>query len=65
MYGILQAPKTDGAESLVLGASWLSRALDEEGNRRVNARGIATVLAVANYLKSPSFALLTAITAKF
>ncbi|KAK4700672.1 GPI-anchor transamidase subunit GAA1, partial [Phenoliferia sp. Uapishka_3] len=53
-YGILQAPKTDGAESLVLGASWLSRSRDEQGNRRINTRGVATVLAVANYLKKYS-----------
>lgn len=51
-YAILQAPKTDGAEAVVLSASWLSRALDSEGNKSVNRRGVATLLAVANYLKS-------------
>ena len=51
-YAILQAPKTDGAEALVLSASWLTRALDSEGERSVNRRGVATLLAVANYVKS-------------
>lgn len=42
----------------MLSASWLSRATStEEGRgeddaRRVNVRGVATVLALANYLKS-------------
>ncbi|GAA5930593.1 GPI-anchor transamidase subunit GAA1 [Sporobolomyces koalae] len=50
-YAILPAPKTDGAEALVLSASWWSRARDENGQRRVNTRGVATVLALANYFK--------------
>ncbi|GAA5911383.1 GPI-anchor transamidase subunit GAA1 [Sporobolomyces salmoneus] len=53
-YAIRAAPKTDGSEALVLSASWLSRALDEEGRRRVNTRGISTVLALANYMKKYS-----------
>ncbi|GAA5936961.1 hypothetical protein JCM1841_003932 [Sporobolomyces salmonicolor] len=53
-YAILPAPKTDGAESIVLSASWLSRAMDDEGNRRVNTRGVAIVLALANYFKKYS-----------
>ncbi|GAA5989951.1 hypothetical protein JCM10908_002393 [Rhodotorula pacifica] len=53
-YAILAAPKTDGAEALVLSASWLSRALDEDGQRRVNVRGVALLLAIANYLKKYS-----------
>ena len=52
VYAILAAPKTDGAEAVVLSASWLSRAMDEDGRRRVNIRGVALVLALANYLKS-------------
>ena len=60
VYSILSAPKTDGAEALVLSASWLSRALDENGQRRINVRGIALVLALANYLKSRSLRLLVA-----
>lgn len=55
-YAILRAPKTDGAEAVVVSASWDSRALEEdEGNgkrRRKNVRGVALVLALANYLKS-------------
>ncbi|GAA6063599.1 hypothetical protein JCM10212_000993 [Sporobolomyces blumeae] len=54
-YAILPAPKTDGAEAVVLGASWLSRAIDDDtGERRVNTRGVATVLALANYFKKYS-----------
>ncbi|GAA5895626.1 hypothetical protein JCM5296_003765 [Sporobolomyces johnsonii] len=53
-YAILPAPKTDGAESIVLSASWLSRAIDDEGNRRINTRGVAIVLALANYFKKYS-----------
>ncbi|GAA5985963.1 hypothetical protein JCM5350_007822 [Sporobolomyces pararoseus] len=53
-YAILPAPKTDGSEALVLSASWLSRARDEEGRRRINNRGVATVLALANYMKKYS-----------
>lgn len=53
MYSILHAPKTDGAEALVLSASWYSRNRDKmTGERKVNERGIAIVLALANYLKS-------------
>ncbi|GAA5905667.1 hypothetical protein JCM8208_005799 [Rhodotorula glutinis] len=53
-YAILPAPKTDGAEALVLSASWLSRATNEDGSRRVNTRGVALVLALANYFKKHS-----------
>ncbi|GAA6039388.1 hypothetical protein JCM8097_002829 [Rhodosporidiobolus ruineniae] len=53
-YGILAAPKTDGAEVLVLSASWLSRAVGENGQQRINTRGISTVLALANYFKKYS-----------
>ncbi|GAA5880792.1 hypothetical protein JCM3774_005751 [Rhodotorula dairenensis] len=53
-YAILAAPKTDGAEALVLGASWLSRALSDDGERRTNVRGVALLLAIANYFKKYS-----------
>ncbi|GAA5820224.1 hypothetical protein JCM3770_006066 [Rhodotorula araucariae] len=53
-YAILPAPKTDGAEALVLSASWLSRARNEDGSRRINTRGVALVLALANYFKKHS-----------
>ncbi|GAA5866477.1 hypothetical protein JCM8547_000637 [Rhodosporidiobolus lusitaniae] len=53
-YAILAAPKTDGAEALVLSASWLSRAKDEYGRQRINTRGVALVLALANYFKKYS-----------
>ncbi|BGP03344.1 GPI transamidase component GAA1 [Rhodotorula toruloides] len=54
-YAILAAPKTDGAEALVLSASWLSRAKDEQGRPRINTRGVAIVLALANYFKKYAF----------
>ncbi|KAM0752508.1 Gaa1-like protein [Meredithblackwellia eburnea MCA 4105] len=58
VYAILQAPKTDGAEALVLSASWLSRAFTETdqsaSQRSINNRGVAIVLALANYLKKYS-----------
>ncbi|BGO95445.1 hypothetical protein NBRC10512_001413 [Rhodotorula toruloides] len=54
-YAILAAPKTDGAEALVLSASWLSRAKDEHGQPRINTRGVAIVLALANYFKKYAF----------
>jgi glycosylphosphatidylinositol transamidase len=56
-YAILKAPKTDGAEALVLSASWLSRARDAEGERKVNIRGVAIVLALANFLESETSSL--------
>ncbi|KAI5474391.1 glycosylphosphatidylinositol transamidase [Pseudohyphozyma bogoriensis] len=54
VYSILQAPKTDGAEALVLSASWMSRAVGDDGEKRINTRGVAIVLALANYLKKYS-----------
>ncbi|BGP20023.1 Glycosyl phosphatidyl inositol protein transamidase complex subunit [Rhodosporidiobolus nylandii] len=53
-YAVLPAPKTDGAEAIVLSASWLSRAVGVEGERRINVRGVAIVLALANYFKKYS-----------
>ncbi|KAG0143144.1 hypothetical protein CROQUDRAFT_66493 [Cronartium quercuum f. sp. fusiforme G11] len=51
VHAILQAPRTDGTESLVLMASWLSRKpkSDSKGGD-LNVRGIASILALANYL---------------
>lgn len=43
----MKAPKTDGAEALVLGASWLSR-----DGQRINTRGVALILGLAKYLQS-------------
>ncbi|KAK4046129.1 Glycosyl phosphatidyl inositol protein transamidase complex subunit [Microbotryomycetes sp. JL201] len=54
-YAIFQAPKTDGVEAMVLSASWLSREKDQSGRRRINYRGISTVLSMANYLKKSSY----------
>lgn len=48
VYAILRAPKTDGAEAIVLAASWSTRAEDEQ----VNVRGIASVLIMAQHLQS-------------
>ncbi|GAA6021521.1 hypothetical protein JCM10207_005789 [Rhodosporidiobolus poonsookiae] len=53
-YAIFAAPKTDGAEALVLSASWLSRARGDDGEQRINTRGVALVLALANYFKKYS-----------
>lgn len=36
----------------MLSASWLSRATHETGHPRINTRGVALVLALANYFKS-------------
>lgn len=47
-HAILKAPKTDGAEAVVLAASWLSR-----DGQRLNTRGVALVLGLAKYLSSP------------
>lgn len=33
----------------------MSRARDEAGDRRINERGVATALALANYFKSASY----------
>lgn len=41
----------------MLSASWLSRARDAEGERKVNIRGVAIVLALANFLESETSSL--------
>ncbi|PLW07375.1 hypothetical protein PCANC_26155 [Puccinia coronata f. sp. avenae] len=53
VHAILHAPRSDGSESLLLMASWLSRrpASDIRGGD-VNVRGVASVLALAEYLIS-------------
>ncbi|KAH9821344.1 Gaa1-like protein [Melampsora americana] len=51
VHATLHAPRTDGAETLVLMASWLTRkpGSDVKGGD-VNVRGVASVLALADYL---------------
>ncbi|KAG8748328.1 Glycosyl phosphatidyl inositol protein transamidase complex subunit, partial [Ceratobasidium sp. 428] len=48
-YAIYAAPRTSGNEAIVLSASWKSLKWDEDGS--LNLRGIATILALAGYLK--------------
>ena len=48
-YAALPAPRASGAEAIVISASRLSRAGNGDGTQ--NLRGIATVLALAGYLK--------------
>ena len=47
VFATVPASKTDGPESVVIGASWLSR----QGG--VNVRGVSTVLAMARFLSRP------------
>ncbi|WAQ89314.1 hypothetical protein PtA15_11A1 [Puccinia triticina] len=53
VHAILHAPRTDGSEALVLMASWLTRrpGSDIRGGD-INVRGVASVLALAEYLIS-------------
>ncbi|TRM62649.1 GPI transamidase component Gaa1 [Schizophyllum amplum] len=51
-YAILYSPRQAGAEAIVVSASWIS--LMDEGSQTVNIRGVATVLALARYLKKYS-----------
>ncbi|MBW0479350.1 hypothetical protein O181_019065 [Austropuccinia psidii MF-1] len=53
VHSILYSPRTDGSESLVLMASWLTRrpGSDVHGGN-VNIRGVASVLALAEFLKT-------------
>ena len=44
----MNSPRASGSEAIVVSASWLS----EVGNEPYNLRGIATVLALAGFLKS-------------
>ncbi|KAF8609985.1 Gaa1-domain-containing protein [Ceratobasidium sp. AG-I] len=48
-YAIYAAPRTSGNEAIVLSASWKSLKWDEDGS--LNLRGVATILALAGYLK--------------
>ncbi|KAF8447520.1 Gaa1-like protein [Boletus edulis BED1] len=49
-YAILNSPRTPGSEAIVISASWLS----EVGKEPYNLRGIATVIALAGFLKNYS-----------
>ncbi|KAI0670404.1 Gaa1-domain-containing protein [Trametes maxima] len=51
-YAVLQSPRASGSEAIVISASWLSRT--GEGDGTLNLRGVATLLALANYLKEYS-----------
>ena len=49
-YAFMNSPRASGSEAIVLSASWLS----EVGEEPYNLRGIATVMALADFLKSMS-----------
>ena len=49
-YAVLESPRASGTEAILLSASWLSMAGEADGT--LNLRGVATVLALAGYLKS-------------
>ncbi|KAF7440683.1 Glycosyl phosphatidyl inositol protein transamidase complex subunit [Pleurotus ostreatus] len=49
-YAAFPSPRSSGTEAIVISASWLSRS----GNDTLNLRGIATILALADYLKKYS-----------
>ncbi|CAK5265049.1 unnamed protein product [Mycena citricolor] len=51
-YAVLSAPRTSGTEAMVVSASWISRVGEETGT--LNLRGVATVLALAHFLKQYS-----------
>ncbi|KAJ7724460.1 Gaa1-like protein [Mycena maculata] len=51
-YAVLSSPRTPGTEAMVISASWMSRL--GEGNGTLNLRGVATVLALARFLKGYS-----------
>lgn len=53
-YAVLSSPRSAGAETIVISASWISRT--DEGAGTLNLRGIATVLSLAAYLKRSYFA---------
>ncbi|KAJ7273329.1 Gaa1-like protein [Mycena rebaudengoi] len=48
-YAVLASPRTSGTEAMVISASWISRV--GEGDGTLNLRGVATVLALAAFLK--------------
>ncbi|EPQ58341.1 Gaa1-domain-containing protein, partial [Gloeophyllum trabeum ATCC 11539] len=49
VYAVSSSPRASGAEAMVISASWLSRT--GEGDGTINSRGVATVLALAAFLK--------------
>jgi len=49
-YAVLSSPRQAGAEAMVISASWRSRI--DEGQGALNLRGVSTVLALANFVKS-------------
>ncbi|KAI0807330.1 Gaa1-domain-containing protein [Fomes fomentarius] len=51
-YAVLQAPRASGAEAIVISAPWRSRTGDGDGT--LNLRGVATLLALAPFLKKYS-----------
>ncbi|THU87227.1 Gaa1-domain-containing protein [Dendrothele bispora CBS 962.96] len=51
-YAILSSPRAPGVEAMIISASWLSRI--DDGNGALNLRGVATVLALAKFLKQYS-----------
>ncbi|KZP12615.1 Gaa1-domain-containing protein [Athelia psychrophila] len=55
-YAVLSSPRTSGNEAIVISASWLSR-IDESSTsdpETINIRGVATVLALAKFLRGYS-----------
>ncbi|KAH9442610.1 hypothetical protein Pst134EA_031767 [Puccinia striiformis f. sp. tritici] len=51
VHAILHAPRTDGSEALVLMASWQTRKPGSDiRGANINVRGVASVLALAEYL---------------
>nr|GAT60039.1 predicted protein [Mycena chlorophos] len=51
-YAVLSSPRASGTEAMVISASWISRL--GEGDGSLNLRGVATVLALARFLKTYS-----------
>ncbi len=49
-YAVLESPRASGTEAVLLSASW--RSMTGEGEGTLNLRGVATILALAGYLKS-------------
>ncbi|KAF9475860.1 Gaa1-like protein [Pholiota conissans] len=52
-YAVLASPRHSGTEAIVISASWISRIGEIDGT--INIRGVATVLALANFLKRYSY----------
>lgn len=48
-YSVLASPRGPGTEAMVISASWFSRTGDGDGT--LNLRGVATVLALASFLR--------------